>query len=231
MANRGALSKMGWILDRMRIESVKKDAPVLRAEAATDNSPFKILVFTMLSSRTKDETTMKAINRLFSIEKADSPKKILVLGARKLERILYGVGFYRVKTKNLLAICKKLPESNGTVPDCLEGLLALPGVGRKTANIVLARAFGKSTIGVDVHVHRISNRLGIVKTRKPEDTENALVRIIPKNYIRSLNRDFVAFGQTVCLPRKPKCGTCPINKICYRVGVKEKCVVCRYGAR
>ncbi len=229
MANREALGRMGWILSRMRHESEKRDAPVLRAEAATVDSPFKILVFTMLSSRTKDETTIKAIHRLFPGAKADSPKKILSLGARKLERILYGVGFYRVKTKNLLAICAMLADKH--VPDTLEGLLELPGVGRKTANIVLARAFGKNTIGVDVHVHRISNRLGLVKTKKPEDTERALVRIIPKRYVRSLNRDFVAFGQTVCLPRKPDCRTCPINRLCYRIGVTGKCAVCRYGAR
>jgi len=229
MANLGALSKISWILDKMRHESEKRDAPVLRAEAATDKSPFKILVFTMLSSRTKDETTIKAIYRLFSIEKADSPKKILALGARKLERILYGVGFYRVKTRNLLAICAMLADK--PVPDTIECLLALPGVGRKTANIVLARAFGKNTIGVDVHVHRISNRLGIVKTNKPIQTERTLVRIIPKKHIRSLNRDFVAFGQTVCIPRKPMCRACPINRICFRVGITERCAVCSYGAR
>jgi endonuclease-3 len=117
------------------------------------------------------------------------------------------------------------------VPDTLDGLLALPGVGRKTANIVLARAYGKNTLGVDVHVHRISNRLGLVRTKKPEKTEMALVRIVPQRYIRSLNRDFVAFGQTLCLPRKPMCGICPLNRMCRRVGVKEPCAACAYGVK
>jgi endonuclease III len=109
---------------------------------------------------------------------------------------------------------------NRLVPDSLNGLLALPGVGRKTANIVLARAFGKNTLGVDVHVHRISNRLGMVRTKRPEETERILTLIIPARHLRTLNRDFVAFGQTVCLPRKPMCGICPIRSLCWRVGVK-----------
>jgi endonuclease-3 len=113
----------------------------------------------------------------------------------------------------------------------MEEILALPGVGRKTANIVLARAFGKITLGVDVHVHRISNRLGLVRTKKPEQTEKELVRLLPQSYLRSLNRNFVAFGQTVCTPLRPKCALCPLNRICWRVGITEPCEECRYGKR
>jgi len=221
--NEIAVKRIGRMLRQMHCEAERRDAPVLRAESDTDDSPFKILVFTMLSARTKDETTMKAVGRLFAAAKGktekQTPKKILTLGKKKLERILYGVGFYRTKAKHLLAICRTL--TNHPVPDTLEGLMALPGVGRKTANIVLARAFGKNTLGVDVHVHRISNRLGIVRTKRPIDTEKALVRIVPKRYITTLNRDFVAFGQTVCLPRKPMCVICPLNQICWWVGVKK----------
>lgn len=139
-----------------------------------------------------------------------------------------------MKAKHLLELCARLEATgygNGRVPDTLDGLLALPGVGRTTANIVLARAFGKSTLGVDVHVHRISNRLGLARTKKPEETERALVRIVPTKYVRPLNRDFVAFGQTVCLPRKPMCAACPLNRLCRRVGVKEPCGPCAYGVK
>ncbi|MEW6748716.1 MAG: endonuclease III [Candidatus Micrarchaeota archaeon] len=216
MANKRALERMGWMLDQMEKEARKRDAPVFRAEDSTKDTPFTILVFTMLSARTKDSATTDAVARLF--KKAKTPGQIASLGARELEELLYGVGFYRVKAKNLIAISKAI-DGLGAVPDTLEGLMSLPGVGRKTANIVLARAFGKNTLGVDVHVHRISNRLGMVKTKKPEETERALLRIVPERYIRSLNRDFVAFGQTVCLPRNPKCDICPIRGLCERVGL------------
>lgn len=215
--NRKVIVRIGWLLEQMHHEAAERKAPVFHAERATKETPFTILVFTMLSARTKDETTMRVAKRLF--KKAKTPKKILRLGRRRLEEILYGVGFYRMKAKNLLALCR-LIEKTGHVPDRLEELIAFPGVGRKTANIVLARAFGKNALGVDVHVHRISNRLGLVKTRKPEETEKALMGIIPARYVRMLNRNFVAFGQTVCLPRKPLCGVCPLNKICKKVGVK-----------
>jgi len=209
--------KIGWIISQMHREAKKRHAPVFKAESETKQTPFTILVFTLLSARTKDDTTMKIAKRLFS--KAKTPRQIIRLGPKKLEKLLYGVGFYRVKARNLFASCRII-EKTGHVPDALEELLVLPGVGRKTANIVLARAFGKNTLGVDVHVHRISNRLGLVKTRKPEDTEKALLRAISPRYVRALNRNFVAFGQTVCLPRKPLCPICPLNKVCKRVGVK-----------
>ncbi|MEW6036305.1 MAG: endonuclease III [Candidatus Micrarchaeota archaeon] len=229
MRNKAALERVGWMLGRMHAEAAKRGAPVFHAERRTRGSPFKILVFTMLSARTKDGTTIDAVERLFM--EAGTPDQILALGQKRLEKVLYGVGFYRVKAKNLLAICRMVAASGGRVPDTIEGMLALPGVGRKTANIVLARAFGKSALGVDVHVHRISNRLGIVRTKKPEETERALLKAVPGKYLRTLNRDFVAFGQTVCTPPRPKCGICPLNQLCHRVGVKEPCGRCRFGRR
>lgn len=219
------MAKMGWILRQMHKEAAKRNAPVFRAEGSTKETPFKILVFTMLSARTKDETTMKAVKRLF--KEAKSPKQIRALGKKRLEKLLYGVGFYRVKAKNLLDICRIL-DKTGHVPDTLEELMELPGVGRKTANIVLARAFGKNALGVDVHVHRISNRLGLVKTKDRDETERQLLGRIQEKHIRALNRNFVAFGQTVCLPRKPLCSVCPLNRLCKRINVKEPCKECRY---
>lgn len=223
--NKEAIERMGWIIQKMRREGKRRAAPVYKAEAATDENSFKILIFTMLSARTKDDTTIMAIERLFKA--ASTPLAMESLGEKRVEHIIYGVGFHRVKARNVISICKMI-RSRG-VPDTLEGLLELPGVGRKTANIVLARAFGKHTLGVDVHVHRISNRLGIVRSKKPEETEEMLVRLLPADLLPSLNRNFVAFGQTVCLPRKPLCGLCPLNQICMRVGVKEPCLECRHG--
>jgi endonuclease-3 len=217
MANELAVKKIGLVLSCMRSEAAKRCAPVLYVEAKTKGDPFKILVFTMLSARTKDETTLKVVERLFQVAK--TPKAIAALGQKQIEKLIYGVGFYRVKARNLIHTCNMLDVMGGEIPDNLEDLLKLPGVGRKTANIVLARAFGKSALGVDVHVHRISNRLGLVKTKKPEETEIKLLRIVPKKHVRMLNRVFVAFGQTVCLPRKPLCFECPVNSVCKKVGV------------
>ena len=220
------LRRMPWVLSRMRELGKKRGAAVHRAEDATKGDPFRILVFTMLSARTKDETTLQVVEGLFHA--ANTPKKIASLPVRRLESLLYGVGFYRVKAKHLKEMCRML---SGGVPDTLEGMLELPGVGRKTANIVLARAYGKKTLGVDVHVHRISNRLGLVRTLRPMQTEEALVRIIPSGLIPRLNREFVGYGQTICLPRNPKCGICPLNRICLRVGVREHCPECAHGRK
>lgn len=207
------LQNLDAVLKQMQLIARKRNAPVIHAEDSTKGNPFKILVFTMLSARTKDQTTISAVNRLFSI--ANTPEKILRLKQKKLEKLLYGVGFYRVKSRNLLKMCAIL--KNKKVPDTIDGLTKIPGVGRKTANIVLARAYGKNTLGVDVHVYRISNRLGLVKTKKPEETEIELLKIIKTNQIRKLNKTFVSFGQTVCLPRNPDCINCPISTICPKI--------------
>ncbi|MBI5227502.1 endonuclease III [Candidatus Micrarchaeota archaeon] len=229
MRNKKLLGRLGWVIQQMHTEAAKRDAAVFRAESATEGNPFKILVFTMLSARTRDEKTIRAVEKVFAIAK--TPREIRSLGSLKLEKLLYGVGFYRVKTKNLLKICEMLVANGDRVPDSLDGLLQLPGIGRKTANIILSRAFGKAALGVDVHVHRISNRLGLVKTKKPEDTEKELTKIIPSKYLRMFNRSFVAFGQTICSPIKPKCDICPLNQLCYRVGVKEPCKECAFGVK
>ncbi len=202
--------RIATILRLMNREALKYNPPILQVEARI-RDPFKILVFTMLSARTRDEVTLDIVEKLFKI--ASTPRQIHKLGVKKLEKIIFGIGFYRNKTKNLIELCRAV-DKRGEVPDTLEELLLLPGVGRKTANIVLAKAFGKDALGVDIHVHRISNRLGLVRTTTPEKTEKELLKIIPKKYIRSINRNFVAFGQSVCHPRNPSCGKCPLSKFC-----------------
>jgi endonuclease-3 len=173
----------------------------------------------MLSARTKDSTSIPIVNKLFS--KVKTPRDLLAIPSKKLEKSLYGIGFYRTKTKYAREMAKILIERfDSLVPDSIEQLLTLPGVGRKTANIVLARAFGKKTLGVDVHVHRISNRLGLVKTKKPEDTEKALMKIIPSSLIPKYNEIFVSYGQTICKPVAPLCSTCKLSGICPKIGVK-----------
>lgn len=206
---------MKKLLESIHQNAIKLDAPVFEVEKKTANDPFKILVFTMLSARSRDSTTLKIVEKLFSMFK--TPSEIAKMETKELESMIYGVGFYKTKAKNLINLSKIL--SKRPFPNNLEKMLELPGVGRKTANIVLARVFGINTIGVDVHVHRISNRLGLVKTKKPIETEKELIKIIDHKYLKNLNRDLVAFGQTICLPRNPKCQICPISQYCKQIGV------------
>ncbi len=212
------LEEINRFLKIMELEARRRNAAVFRAEEATKGNPFHILVFTMLSARTKDEMTLKALERIFN--HADSPQRIATLPTKKIEMLINDVGFFHVKAIHLKALSEMVVK-RGSVPDTLEGLLKLPGVGRKTANIVLARAFGKPTLGVDTHVHKISNRLGLANTKKPEETEKALVRIVPQNLRGKLNLVFVGYGQTVCLPRRPLCEECTIRGICPKIEVVD----------
>ena len=190
------------------------DLPLAESGSALGgNAPFETLVATILSSRTLDQTTTAVCRKLFRVVRSSRDLKGISL--RKLERLVYPAGFYRVKARQL----KKLPETldrlfGGCIPDTAENLMRLPGVGRKTANLVAALAFNKDEICVDVHVQRITNRLGLVRTKTPRETEEALKRIVPKRYWRELNHLLVAFGQTVCRPRHPKCGECPLKIYC-----------------
>jgi len=211
---------ISFILRVMEKEGRKRDAPIFKFKKKS-NTPFETLVSAMLSSRTKDEMTGKAVSKLF--KKANTPSKIARMNVKNLEKILYGVGFYKTKARNLKKLAKRIvTEFKGRVPQKMEELVSLPGVGRKTANIVLCFGFRKKALPVDVHVHRISNRLGLVKTRKPEDTERVLLEKIPGRYIRKLNFVFVSYGQTVCLPLSPLCSECRLNGICPKTGVKFK---------
>lgn len=193
-------------------------APSVTAVADHTKDPFRILISTLLSLRTKDRTTTQASERLFKV--ATDPKKMVRLRPKQIERLIFPVGFYRTKARRIIEICRTLLEQyNGKVPGTMEELLKLKGVGRKTANLVVTLGFGKLGICVDTHVHRISNRLGLVHTKNPNETEFALMKILPKNYWIIYNDLLVSFGQNVCTPLSPWCSKCPIKKYCGRVGV------------
>jgi endonuclease-3 len=180
--------------------------------------PYLVLVSCLLSLRTKDKTTVEASNRLFKI--ADTPQKMLKVPPAKLEKIIYPVGFYRTKARVISGINRRIiKDFGGRVPSKLEDLLSLKGVGRKTANLVLGLGFNIPAICVDTHVHRISNRLGWIKTKNPEQTEIELEKIIPKNYWIELNTALVTFGQNICLPVSPYCSKCQVMNYCKKTGV------------
>lgn len=192
---------------------------VVAREFAQD--PFRILVSTVLSLRTKDKVTLEASQRL--LEKAPTAAALLSLTEEEIQTLIYPVGFYRVKARNLKQIAFQLIERfQGEVPADRQLLLSLPGVGRKTANLVLNLGFGIPAICVDTHVHRISNRLGWVCTRTPEQTEYALMEVLPQPYWIPLNEVLVAYGQRVCTPQSPFCSTCPLEQECPKVGVGRR---------
>ncbi|MBO8181764.1 MAG: endonuclease III [Archaeoglobus sp.] len=205
------------LLDLMESEARKRNAPVFTLKGFL-NEPFQHLVFAILSARTRDEQTVRAASNLYKV--ADTPEKLARLSEEEIASLIKAAGFYKNKAKNLKAMAKILVEEHGSrVPDSYEELVKLPGVGRKTANVVLTHAFNKSTIAVDTHVHRIANRLGLVRTEKPEETEEELKKIVPKELWKRVNTAFVAFGQTVCRPIKPLCSECPVEEFCQKVGV------------
>ncbi len=200
---------IGSILKILRKENEKWKAPIVTLVASHGGTPFDILISTILSLRTKDETTAKATQKLLA--EANNPYDMLKLSVKKIEKLIYPVGFYRTKAKNIKKICKILIEKyNGKVPDTIEELVKLPGVGRKTANLVIIKGYGKYGICVDTHVHRISNRWGYVSTKTPEETEMELRKKLPKQYWEEYNDLLVAFGQTLCKPIGPKCDVCPL---------------------
>lgn len=188
-------------------------APVIDLVAIQTGDPFRVLLGTILSARTKDACTAAACGRLFA--KVTTPADLRRIPLAELERTIYPVGFYRDKARHLKALPDVLDGNfGGILPDSVEALCALPGVGRKTANLVVALGFGKPAICVDVHVHRITNRLGLVKTRTPFETEMALRALLPVRYWKTWNSYLVSFGQTRCTPRAPRCGGCPIAAFC-----------------
>ena len=209
---------VGRVLAILRREAPSWKAPVLNLIAVQERDPFLVLVGCILSLRTKDETTAQAAARLFA--RSRTAQAMLDLEQEEIERLIYPVGFYRVKARVIRALCRALIDRfEGRVPDTLEGLLSLKGVGLKTANLVLSQAYGKPALCVDTHVHRISNRWGLVSTSKPEQTEKALKAVVPRRYWTQYNALLVAFGQTICQPVSPRCSRCPINRLCPRVGV------------
>jgi len=201
------------VIKELEILFKKNKAPVIDLIAAQTKNPFKILISTILSARTKDQTTAAVSEKLYKvIHNFSDLEKISI---DELEKLIYPVGFYRQKAKNLKQIPSMIKNKfQGKIPEEIEELITLPGVGRKTANLVRAIAFQKPAICVDVHVHRITNRWGYVKTSTPFETEFALRKILPIQYWLIFNSIIVSFGQTLCRPRNPLCGQCPISKFC-----------------
>ena len=194
--------------------------PVVELIEVQTKDPFKILIATMLSARTKDETTSAVCIKLFS--RVHTLHDLQRIPLQELEQLLYPVGFYKTKAKHLKKLPLVLHEQFGdTIPQTIDELLHLPGVGRKTANLVVATAFHQPAICVDTHVHRIMNRLGYLKTKTPYETEMVLRKKLPQKYWIGLNAMLVAFGQHLCRPISPHCSVCPIKKYCKRVGVSS----------
>jgi endonuclease III len=178
-----------------------------------DKDPFKILIGTILSARSRDENTSKIVRKLF--QKYKNARELANADLNDIKSIIHSIGFYNTKAERIKQVSKIIVEKfHGIVPNEVEDLLGLPGVGRKTANCVLVYAFNKPAIPVDIHVHRISNRIGIVKTPNPKKTEEELIKIIDRKYWLSLNNTFVRYGQNICLPIRPKCEICSLKEIC-----------------
>jgi endonuclease III len=206
------------IIRILRREVRQWQEPVVGVVARESRDPFKILIACLLSLRTRDSTTAEASQRLFAL--APDPARMRRLTRKRIEKAIYPVGFYRVKAGQIQEICRRLLDDHGgRVPDSIEELVTFPGVGRKTANLVVTVGYGRPGICVDIHVHRISNRWGYVKTDKPDETEQALRRKLPAQYWISYNDLLVPFGQNVCQPVSPFCSRCKLTTYCERVGV------------
>ncbi|HEY7559730.1 MAG TPA: endonuclease III [Candidatus Binatia bacterium] len=205
----------------LRREVPKWTTPIVTLMAETYESPFRVLISCILSLRTQDATTAQASHRLFAV--ADSPRAITKLSAKQIEKLIFPVGFYKTKAKNIRDICRTLiDDCGGRVPDEIDELLKLKGVGRKTANLVVTLGYKKPGICVDTHVHRISNRWGYVHTTTPAKTEFALREKLPKQYWIEYNDLLVSFGQHLCRPISPICSQCPVAKYCDQIGVTTR---------
>ena len=196
-----------------RVVSAFRGTSIAMLKEKTSGDPFRILISCLISLRTKDAVTAEASRKLYA--RADTPAAMVRLTAAEIENLIYPAGFYRNKARTIREVSQVLLERfGGKVPDTLEGLLSLKGVGRKTANLVVTEAFGKDGICVDTHVHRISNRWGYVVTSTPEETETALRAKLPRRYWREYNDLLVSFGQNVCRPVAPRCQECPLTTWC-----------------
>lgn len=217
---------MTSIFDFQEVNSIlneaykKNNAPSVTLISALKKTPYHILISTLISLRTKDQVTLEASMRLF--EKADSIEELAKLSENEIAQLIYPCGFYKTKAARMIEICKILLTTNfGNIPDEIDELVKLPGVGRKTANLVVILGFNKPGICVDTHVHRISNRIGWVKTKTPEETEFALRKLLPAEYWRTINDYFVSYGQTICTPISPHCSVCKLNTVCHKNNVEK----------
>lgn len=201
------------ILDKIVALVTPLKPPVQEFENSIRTSPFRILVSVLLSSRTKDPVTRRASENLFAV--ADTPEKVMELDESRIAELIFPVGFYQQKAKHVKKLARILHDSNGgEVPDTFDGLTALPGVGRKTANLVIALAFNRPAICVDIHVFRISQRLGWASGKKPEEIEKQLMEGFPPEHWNRINQTLVGFGQTVCKPVSPLCDRCSVSAYC-----------------
>jgi len=195
-------------------------APSVSEIARRDRDPFRILISTLLSLRTKDDVTDAAAARLFAI--APNARRLARLDLRRIEKAIYPVGFYRTKARTIRDIARRIDsEFGGEVPGTMESLLALKGVGRKTAALVVSLGFDTPAVCVDTHVHRIANRMGWVRTRTPHDTETALMALLPRALWIDVNETLVSYGQQVCTPLSPRCSICAVAEWCARAGVAK----------
>lgn len=212
------LIKIENILNRMEttlnyLENLSRRTALKELQIEEDNDPFKILIGTILSARSRDENTSKIVRKLF--QKYKNVLELANADLNDIKSIIYSIGFYNTKSERIKQVSQIIVEKfHGIVPTEIKDLLALPGVGRKTANCVLVYAFNKPAIPVDIHVHRISNRIGIVKTQNAKKTEEELIKIVNKEYWLILNNIFVIYGQNICLPIRPKCQMCSLKGIC-----------------
>lgn len=212
------LIKIENILNKMKTtlnysENLLRLTALKELQMEEDNDPFKILIGTILSARSRDENTSKIVRKLF--QKYKNVIELANADLNDIKSIIHSIGFYNTKSERIQQVSKIIVEKfQGIVPNQIEDLLGLPGVGRKTANCVLVYAFNKPAIPVDIHVHRISNRIGIVKTQNVKRTEEELIKIVDKEYWLILNNIFVMYGQNICLPIRPKCQMCNLKDIC-----------------
>ncbi|MBN1493053.1 MAG: endonuclease III [Candidatus Omnitrophica bacterium] len=212
------LENIDTIIALLKKEVKAFKLPIVTEMIQLKRDPFKVLISTILSLRTKDETTREASYRLFAA--AATPAEMVKLSHAHIEKLIYPVGFYKNKARSVLAACKRLLDDfNGIVPDDIDTLLTFKGVGRKTANLVITLGYNKPGICVDVHVHRITNRWGMVKTKTPDETEMVLRTILPKKHWIIINDLLVAYGQNLCRPTSPFCSKCKIKKYCKQVNV------------
>ena len=209
--------KIDKIISILKRETKKYTVPIV-TEVSKSRNPFTVLISCLLSLRTKDAVTRQASERLFKL--ADSPERMANLEVSQIEKAIYPAGFYKTKARRIKEICATLLNHyNGKVPDEIDELLKLKGVGRKTANLVVTLGYGKPGICVDTHVHRIVNRLGYVKTKTPEQTEYALREKLPAKYWLTFNDLLVTHGQNICVPISPWCSKCKLAGLCEKVGV------------
>lgn len=208
-------------IQTLRAATKAWQSPYVSGMVQRQRDPFRVLISTMISLRTKDAVTAVATEKLFAL--ADTPDKMRALTARRIEKAIYPAGFYRTKAKSIRRTCLiLLKEYAGRVPADIDALVQLPGVGRKTANLVVTLGYGKLGICVDTHVHRITNRWGYVKTKTPAETEFALRAKLPQAYWIEINDELVALGQNICHPTSPRCSICPVRAHCARVGVTRR---------